>query len=92
MSKRFEKLTEIIGWIQIMLSPTLFCVLIGAFIYFSNPTTTRLVIALVIALFGLIVGILYATHIWKTKGTIWFVSRVSATPELDEEIKKEKEI
>ena len=75
---------EIIGWLQIMLSPTLVCLIVGALIYFNNPTTNRLIIAVIISIIGLVIGIIYATRIWKTKGTMWFISRVSATQELDE--------
>lgn len=85
MTRIFEKITEIIGWFQIVISPTLLCSGIGALIYFSNPNSTNLIIAVCIGLLGLVCGIVYANRIWKTKGTVWFMSRVSATPELDEE-------
>nr|WP_294936488.1 hypothetical protein [uncultured Flavobacterium sp.] len=75
---------EIIGWLQIVASPLLFGTFIGAFIYFRNPSATNLIIALLLILTGLIVGILYATKIWKTKGTMSFLSNVSATPDFDE--------
>ena len=34
-----------------------------------------------IAGIGLIIGIVWATRIWKKQGTIEFVSRVNASPE-----------
>lgn len=84
MFKVFEWITEAIGWLQIVASPLLIGLGIGAFVYFPNPTTMRLIIAISIATSGLIIGILFATKIWKTKeGTIWFLSRIMATPELD---------
>jgi hypothetical protein len=79
----FEYATEVIGWLQIVASPLLGGLLIAALIYFSNPTILRLLIAIGIALIGLIVGIVFATRIWKKQGTMHFLSRVSATPELD---------
>jgi Cu/Ag efflux pump CusA len=79
----FEKITELIGWLQIVISPTLFCVLIGLWVYFTNPTTTRLIVGCCIAAAGLVIGIIYANHILKTRGTVNFISRVSASPELD---------
>lgn len=89
--KVFEKITGVIGWLQIVASPTLLCCVIGAVIYFPNPSSTKLIIAVCIVLFGLVGGILYANKIWKTKGTVWFISRVSATPELDnEKVDKQK--
>ena len=91
MHKVFEYIMEIIGWLQIVASPLLIGLGIGAFIYFSNPTLTNLIIAIFISILGLIVGIIWATKIWKTKGTMWFVSQVIATPDLDNFVDAEKE-
>ncbi len=84
MFRFFEFITETIGWLQIVASPLLIGLGIGAFIYFPDPTTIRLVLGIIVATLGLIVGIIWANKAWKGKGTIWFVSRVMATPELDE--------
>ena len=81
--KIFENITEVIGWLQIVASPALICSGISAFIYFRNPTLNNLIIAICICILGVIGGILYANKIWKTKGTVWFMSRVNASPELD---------
>lgn len=81
----FDLFTEIIGWIQIVVSPLLISAVIGAFVYFSHPTTLRLVFGIAIVAVGLIAGIIWATRIWKKKGTINFISRISATPELDDD-------
>lgn len=91
MHRVFEFIMEIIGWLQIVASPFLIGLGIGAFIYFPNPTLTNLIIGIVISIIGLITGIIWATKIWKTKGTMWFVSQVSATPDLDNLIDLEKE-
>jgi hypothetical protein len=79
----FDYFTEVIGWIQIVFFPLLLAGITGFFIYISNPTTTRLIIGIGITLIGLVAGIIFATKIWKKKGTINFISRVSASPELD---------
>jgi len=79
----FDYATEVVGWLQIVASPLLAGLFIGALIYFPNPTILRLIIAIGVALLGLIVGIIFATRVWKKQGTIHFVSRVMATPELD---------
>ena len=86
--KVFENITEVISWLQIVASPTLFCCGIGAFIYFRKPNLTNLIITICICMVGLISGILYANKIWKTKGTVWFMSRVNASPELDNQDSK----
>ncbi len=84
MFKFLKFITEAIGWLQIVASPFLIGLGIGAVIYFSKPDTTRLILGISIATLGLIVGIIIATRIWKKKGTVNFMSRITATPELDE--------
>jgi hypothetical protein len=79
----FDYATEVVGWLQIVASPLLAGLVIAVMIYFSNPSTLRLVIAIGVVLISLIVGIVFATRIWKKQGTMNFLSRVSATPELD---------
>lgn len=81
---RLDKIAEGVGWLQIVISPLLFGCGIGAVVYFPSPTLVRLLIALVIALAGLVVGIRYANKVARTRGTVDFISRISATPELDE--------
>lgn len=86
----FELFTEVMGWLQIVASPLLIGLAIGAVIYFSDPTSIRLVIGVVITTIGLVIGIIWANKQWKGKGTIWFMSRIMATPELDDLEKEEK--
>ena len=86
----FELIMESIGWLQIVASPLLIGLIVGAIIYFPNPTTTRLVLGIIVATLGLVIGLIWATKQWKGKGTIWFMSRIIATTELykpDEEFK-----
>ena len=79
----FNYLTEVIGWLQIVASPLLAGLIVGAIIYFSNPSDLRLVLAILVTLVGFIVGIVFANRVLKKQGTMHFVSRVMATPELD---------
>jgi len=88
----FDYAAEVAGWLQIVASPLLAGVIIAAFIYFPDPTILRLVIAIGVALLGLIVGTIFATRVWKKQGTIHFVSRVMASPELDNLEEEEKTI
>jgi hypothetical protein len=76
-------MSEVIGWIQIVFFPLSITAIIGFFVYISNPTKTRFIIGIIITTIGLASGIFWATRIWKKKGTINFISRVNATPELD---------
>jgi hypothetical protein len=38
---------------------------------------------------GLILGIIWATRTWKKHGTMQFLSRLNATPDLDKKTEKE---
>ncbi|MCR9182832.1 MAG: hypothetical protein NXH73_07895 [Flavobacteriaceae bacterium] len=87
----FELITESIGWLQIVASPFLIGLIIGAIIYFPEPTMMRLGIGTIVAILGLVIGIFWATKQWKGKGTIWFMSRIMATPELDYEDRKTRD-
>lgn len=94
MTKIFELLLEIIGWLQIAISPFLISLGIAAFFYFNNSNQSNLIIAISIGILSLTIRVVWATKIWITKGTFWFVSQIIATPDLnnlDEESKKETE-
>jgi hypothetical protein len=87
--KFFESFFEVIGWCKIAISPILIGGIIGAIIYFNMPNTYGIVLAIIPALAGIVIGAIWATKIWKTKeGTMHYISRVDATPDLD---KKEEE-
>ena len=92
MLRIFEWITEAIGWFRIVLSPFLIGLALGAIVYFPNPSDLSFIIGVAIATLGLIIGIIWATSIYLSKGgTVWFLSRTMASPDLDEEEVKEKE-
>ena len=78
-------ITEALGWLQIVVSPLLIGLGVGAIIYFPNQTTTRFILGMAAAILGLVVGIILATKAWRKDGTVSFLSRISKTPELDEQ-------
>ncbi|MBK7886066.1 MAG: hypothetical protein IPN36_17095 [Bacteroidetes bacterium] len=80
-----DKIFELIGWIRILISPLLAGFIIGAIVYLIYPDQNGIIAAVAISLAGLITGILWANSKLKGKGTIHFVSRVMATPELDKD-------
>lgn len=84
MQRVFELVVEIIGWFQILLSPTLIGIGLGFLIYLGFPNTLGAIIAILVASFGFAFGVRLATKKFKTTGTINFLSNVSATPDLDE--------
>jgi hypothetical protein len=79
----FELFIEACGWLQIAASPLLIGLLAGFITYLAKPDATGIFIGISIASLGLIIGVIWATRVWKRKGTIEFISKVSATPELD---------
>ena len=87
----FEIIIEIFGWLLIVASPFLIGSVVGFVVYLANPDVIGIVIGISIASLGLIIGITWATRAWKRKGTIEFISRVSATPELDDPEKEEEQ-
>ncbi len=74
---------KIIAWLAIVVSPLIFGLIIGALIYLSKQDTLGLILACAVVLVSLILGIILATRIWKKQGTINFIARIRATPELD---------
>jgi 4-amino-4-deoxy-L-arabinose transferase-like glycosyltransferase len=72
----FDKIVEYIGWIQIVLSPLLIALLIATPFYLSKQTKERLFISFLIVFTGLLIGIIFATKILKTRGTINFLSNM----------------
>lgn len=86
----FEFFTEYLGWLQITASPFLLGLISAVIVYFSSPGPITLVAGVGLTLLGLLVGIIWATRVWKRRGTIWFMSRLSASPELDAPEKTER--
>ena len=77
-------LIELFGWAKIVLSPTLAASLIGFIILYNKQDETGIMIAASLTSLGFIIGIAWATYIWKKYGnTTTFLSRVSASPELN---------
>jgi len=81
--KWFVALTEFFGWILIMLSPTLIGLIFGGLFYLYYPGSLGKIGGVIIGTIGLIIGIIWATRVINKYGTIWFISRVTATPEFD---------
>ncbi|GGG44411.1 hypothetical protein [Epilithonimonas arachidiradicis] len=88
----FEESAELVGWVQIFLSPFLISLVLAAIVHFSFDSIFATIISLLLVIIGILVGIKFANKIYKSKqGTIHFVSRTSASPELDKEENKIKE-
>ena len=79
----FDKAIDAIGWLQIVASPFIGGIIVGGIIYLLIRNTLGVVISILFACTGLITGIVLANRISRKSGTIDFMSRVDASPELD---------
>lgn len=86
----FETFFEVIGWIRIVLSPIIISLVLGALVYINFENTAGLIVSILLMALGVFLGIRMANRAWKKKGTISFLSRVMATPELDKPEEKKK--
>ena len=84
MNRIFEIIIEFVGWIQIVLSSILLGIIFGFIVYCIFPTIFGMICGILILCIGIVAGIVLATKKHKTTGTIDFLSKVSATPELDD--------
>lgn len=83
MNKIFDFIFEVVGWVKIVLSPLLVGAIVGFIVYKSLGTPLGLILGIGILVVGLVIGMVWATNVWKKGGTIHFLSRIIATPELD---------
>ena len=83
MIKLPEWITSFFAWLKIVAFPSFFGAILGLIVFGNYPTTIGLIFGIAIATLGLTIGIIFATRIWKKRGSIDFISRVSASPELD---------
>lgn len=81
-----EYISEIVGWIQIFISPLIIGSVIGYIVYYLKPDTVGLIIGLLIGLAGFILGFILANRSWKNGGTVKFLSRVISTPDIDKDL------
>lgn len=88
--KGFETLIEVFGWLQIVASPLLIGIILGGLIYLADRTMVGMVLGICTATIGLIVGVVWATNEWRGKGTIRFMSRLIANPELNDREEEEE--
>jgi hypothetical protein len=84
MSIFFQNLLEFFAWCRIVASPLFIGFAVSSFVYFPNPSDTRLLIAFGISFAGLAIGILWANSIKQKNGTFRFISSINGSPDLDD--------
>jgi uncharacterized membrane protein YccC len=88
MFKVISFLIETINWIRIAISPTLIGIAFGSVFYYFFQTPMGKIIWIICAVIGCIIGVIWASRIWRKLGTTTFISKIIATPDLDELDKK----
>ena len=85
--KIIEWLLSSLAWLQIFISPAIIGAILGVIIWLNTRNAWGLSMAVIIALIGCGVGIAFAEKARRGKGTIEFMSRNIAHPELREKEK-----
>ena len=83
--KIIEFIISFFAWLEIAVSPLIIGCVIGLIVYSQVPTEKGIVVGITIAILGLVIGIVWATRIWKRRGTVEFMSRLTANAELHNE-------
>ncbi|HTL82206.1 MAG TPA: hypothetical protein VL651_10900 [Bacteroidia bacterium] len=82
--KFLEWLIDIFSWMKIVLCATFIGAIGGAVFYNYHRNRNGIIIGIVITSVGLIIGIIWATRVWKKIGTTNFLAKVDSSPELDD--------
>ncbi|HEX8327747.1 MAG TPA: hypothetical protein VF629_09415 [Hymenobacter sp.] len=85
--KFIERLFSVLAWLQIFVSPAIIAAIAGTLIWLGLGGFWGAVLASAVGLTGCIIGIAFAEKARRDKGTVEFMSRTIAHPEL-----REKEI
>jgi len=80
-----DTILECIGWLQIAISPIIISILLAAAVYYYKQDRIGLILSIIILLAGIITGVIWATRIYRKRGTVNFMAKVSSNPELDKE-------
>ena len=81
--KIISYMIEVLCWFRIVSSPTIMVGVAGFVLWKGVGGTSGILIGGFVVLCGLILGIMWATRIWKKQGTSTFMSRVNTSPDLD---------
>lgn len=87
----FRKALEIIAWLNIFASIQLVFVFIGYLVYSIDSTFFYKILAIIVALAGLIIGVYVAERIRKSIGCSTLIFRVKSSPDIDKLNKKAPE-
>ncbi len=83
MTKLLAVLIEIINWLRIALSPTIIGGIVGSVFYYFFQNQIGQILWMMSAISGCVIGIIWASRIWKKQGTTTFMSKIISSPDLD---------
>ena len=89
--KFLQILIDFLNYLKIMASPTLIGFFIGIIVYANKTDEVGLMIAIGIAVIGIICGILLANWAKRKVGTTEFMSKINASPDIDEAMRNQSE-
>lgn len=78
-------LIDCLGWLRIAASPILISIALAVALYINLPNNWNLALALVTIQLGIIVGIMWASRVWKKHGTMNFLAGKSEASSNQEE-------
>jgi hypothetical protein len=90
MMNLIEKILAAFAWLQIFISPFLIGAILSVITWLGLNNIWGHILAISLAIAGIFAGIKLAESARKNKGAIEFMSRISATPELDKKENSEK--
>ena len=83
MMTMIKSFIEAIAWLKIALAPIIASIIIAGFMYIYSQNITGLLLAIFIIIAGIVAGITWAQRVRKKYGLVDFISKVNASPELD---------
>ena len=83
--KIVDFILECFGWLQISISPIIISILLAVAVYYFKHDRIGMLLCILILVGGIITGIVWATRIYRKRGTVNFMAKVSSNPELDKE-------
>jgi disulfide bond formation protein DsbB len=84
--KLFEIIVDVFSWLKIVASPLLIGSIIGFCIYLNEPNNLGLIIAIIFVLIGALIGIFWASRVWKKHGTTNYLSSTFVTDKESKDI------
>lgn len=72
---------EAICWLLIFISPVVASLAVAILVYTSSHTPYNNYLAISLLVIGFFSGILWAEKVRRSRGTVWFITQLHATPE-----------